>query len=238
LSALLGNRIFRIFVSSYLQRNSPPELTVASISEIISPTAKPKAASEGTIVKTLAALLPLLAALASVSTAQAASEILTAPQISAKSSTVSVPLDRSSVTEAGAIVSSINDGALFGTVGFFHEYEDGFTLGGRAVLPMQYSHDAQVYAAQGVGRFMLSYDANQMYLEATISEDIFTKQGETLLTTMVGANYGYMRVISQDVRIGAAIGLDYSRDRIEDNAFAFNSPTVYNKFAIMGSLYF
>ena len=146
--------------------------------------------------------------------------------------------DRQNLTEAGFQYSSLNNGTPFGTAGLFHEFNNGFTAGLRGYVPLQYSKVAQAYLGELVARFMLVNETNQMYLEGTFTQGFFNDQLGTMPFLMGGANYGYMRRINSDFKLGASIGVDYANARITQDSFSTGSPIIYNKIALSGSYYF
>jgi hypothetical protein len=103
---------------------------------------------------------------------------------------------------------------------------------------LQYSKIAQAYLGELVARFMLVNEVNQMYLEGTATQGFFNDQQGTMPFLMAGANYGYMRRINSDFKLGASIGVDYANARITQDSFSTSSPIIYNKIALSGSYYF
>ena len=91
-----------------------------------------------------------------------------------------------------------------------------------------------------VARFMLINDTNQMYVEGTATQGFFNDQYQygTTAFVMAGANYGYMRRINSDIKIGASIGIDYSTARISQDQLVTGAGIIYNKIALSGSYYF
>lgn len=141
------------------------------------------------------------------------------------------------LTEASVQYSSINNGSVFAAVGLMHEWDNGFALGVRGYVPMQYTKQDAAYMAQIAARFLLMNDVNQMYVEGTVTEGFFNDAVGTNSFQMIGADYGFTRKITKEISVGGVLGIDFSPTRIAQDTTASGS-TFYNKIAVVGNYYF
>lgn len=148
-----------------------------------------------------------------------------------------VSTEKANLTEAGFHYSSINDGSAFATVGLIHEFANGFALGMRGFLPMQYTKQSQAYMGQLVSRFILLNENDQMYIEGTMAQGFFNGTYSGMPFVTIGADYGYSHKINNQIALGGSLGIDYSNQRITQDDMT-NRRTLYSKFSLNGSYYF
>src|SRR5665213_2080635 len=139
----------------------------------------------------------------------------------------SVSTEKTNITEAGFHYTSINDGSAFATVGLIHEFDNGFAIGARGFLPMQYTKQAQAFMGQAIARFILLNEIDQMYVEGTIAQGFFngTENGQPFAT--LGADYGYMHKFTDKIALGGSLGMDYSGQRITQDTVS-DQRTLYS----------
>jgi hypothetical protein len=152
--------------------------------------------------------------------------------------------DKANITEAGFHYSSINDGSAYATVGVVHEFDNGFALGVRAFLPVEFNNQAQAYIGEAMGRFILYNEVDlamnsldQMYIEGTLAQGFFNGEGDGHPFVLMGADYGYMHHFTDKFAAGGNLGLDYSGQRITHGDYS-NDRTLYSKLTLLGSYTF
>lgn len=160
------------------------------------------------------------------------SSISTHPPQSAMVSTTN------NLTEIGMEYSSINNGTPYATVGLIHEFSNGFSLGVRGDLPLQFASQSNSYIGQILGRFMLMNEINQMYLEPVLGEAFFNGVGPATNFAMFGLGYGYNRVLMKDLVVGAHVGVDYASARVVGDNVYSGERTFYSRIGLSGSYYF
>lgn len=146
-------------------------------------------------------------------------------------------LTAQNLTEGGVSYTSLNDGSAYATVALIHEWSSGFGLGVRGFLPMQYTKQDSAYMGQVLARFIILNDANQIFVEPTVTQGFFNTPSQTLAFTNAGFDIGYQRQIRPDISVGGRLGADYSNSRITGGELATAS-TIYNKIAVTGAYYF
>ena len=176
-------------------------------------------------------LLMTLASISAFTFAQSNAVSLNAKDLALVSS-------KSNTMEAGMAVSSINNGTVFATISYMHEYQEGYALGVRGNLPLEFSKQSNTYAVQGVGRFMFVNDVNRMYLEANLTQGFFNDIRGTKPFWMIGGDYGYARMITRQLSVGGRIGLDFATARLSRNEINRGASTLYNTIALEGSYFF
>lgn len=159
-------------------------------------------------------------------------------QLSTNAHQVTQIMEHNNVTEAGFQMSSINNGSAFASLSVAHEFDNGFDLGIRGLLPMEYSKQAQAYMGQIYGRFMLVNDINQMYIEINGTQGFFNAPEGTDAFNMIGAGYSYTRHLTAQFAASALIGVDYSGTRLSHDEVISSSPTFYNHIGVSGSYFF
>jgi hypothetical protein len=159
-------------------------------------------------------------------------------QVSTRASQFTTAETLNNITEAGFQISSINDGSVFASLAVTHEFENGFDLGVRGLLPMEYRKQAQAYMGEVFGRFMMVNDVNQMYIETNLTQGFFNTNYGTVAFGMVGASYGYTRHIGKQFALGALIGVDYSPSQLSHDGVFNHSSTLYNHIGVSGGYYF
>lgn len=141
-------------------------------------------------------------------------------------------------TEAGFTTSSINGGSTFATVSLGHEFENGFTLGARGLMPMNFARESQIYLGQVFGRFPFLNAQNILYIEPRITQGFFSAEGGgTNYFAMFGATYGYIRRFKGDFALGINIGADYAPSRPARNQFV-SSSAILSQLGLTGGYYF
>lgn len=155
-------------------------------------------------------------------------------QITMKTESAKVDLTKYNSSEAGIGYSSIDNGTAFIQMALVHEFQNGFALGGRANLPMQYSRNQQIYSGQLLARFMIMNNVNKMYIEPALTQALLNGDYGNHTFLALGASYGFMREIKRDMILGARVGIDGSGTRVANGTFR-ESQTFYNSIALMGS---
>lgn len=142
------------------------------------------------------------------------------------------------LTEVGLTYSSISNGMSFASVGVIHEYENGFSLGARGLMPLQFTDNSQIYMGQVVGRFMILNEANQIYVDTTLGLAYANQKDEGASFGVGGLAVGYLHQIQRDLKVGASLGADYSYRRIEDGTVVTTGGTLNNRLGINGTYAF
>lgn len=151
--------------------------------------------------------------------------------------TESLTLENSNVTEAGLRFSSVNDGSVYATVGVIHEFENGFGLGVRGYMPVEFKNQSQAYMGEIVSRFMLLNAEDQMYIDGSLTGAFFNGKGNGEGFALIGAEWGYKHQFTPQIAAGGNIGVDYSDRRVSDNTIS-NDSTLYSKASVFGAFYF
>jgi hypothetical protein len=133
--------------------------------------------------------------------------------------------------------SSINNGSAFATVGGLHEFDNGFAVGARGYLPLQYVQ-AQAYMLQAVGRFFLMNNENHLYVDGTLTYGFFNNRtSDTASFQMLGTEIGFSHNLDKQFSVGGEIGVDFSPYRIAQDTVS-TARTFYNKIAVTGKYTF
>ena len=140
-------------------------------------------------------------------------------------------------TEAGMTYSSMNNGTAFINIGVVHEFTNGFALGVRGGLPMQYSRDNQLYSGEILGRFMLLNETNRMYIEPTITQFLFNDNTGTNPFMAIGSNFAFVRQINKDMSVGGLLGANYASTRVVRGVWQ-DTEAINSQFGVTGSYAF
>jgi hypothetical protein len=141
-------------------------------------------------------------------------------------------------TEAGFQYSSINNGSAFAHIAIIHEFKNGFSIGARGLMPMNYTSDSQIYQGQAFGRFIILNEITQMHIEPSITQVIVSDDAGTHPIPMFGAAYGISRIIKNNLAVGGQIGVDFAGDRIAHNEIRSGTSTIYNRLSVNGTYAF
>ncbi|MBX3020852.1 MAG: hypothetical protein KF799_04185 [Bdellovibrionales bacterium] len=151
----------------------------------------------------------------------------------------SIDFTKNNFTEVGFSMSSINNGSRFTNMVIAHDFANGFTLGARGLIPIDYGRGSETYMGQVFGRFPILNAENIIYIEAAITQGFFN--ADTLNGTdpfaMLGATYGYARRFKNDFSAGLALGVDWSTSRISRDIIVSSSSLV-NHVTLTGGYYF
>lgn len=149
-----------------------------------------------------------------------------------------VDFSKNNFTEIGYQLSSINNGSSYTNLALAHDFDNGFTLGVRGSLPMEFTRESQTYLGQVFGRFPLMNAENILYIELTAGSGMFTgDQVSNRVFGMVGGTYGYVRRFPGDFSAGLNVGVNYATSRITKDVFVSRS-TIVNHIAFTGGYYF
>ncbi len=139
-------------------------------------------------------------------------------------------------TEFGIMSSSINSGTRFANVGIMRQWQNGFELGVRGLMPVDFERETQTYMGQLFMRFDFVNAVNVMFLETSLFQGFFSDFGTTAFAGF-GATYGYRRELMNDFTAGVNIGVDWSTSRISRDNISDVS-ALYSRLGVVGGYNF
>jgi hypothetical protein len=141
--------------------------------------------------------------------------------------------------EAGIVVSSMNSTYTFASMAMTHMFSKEFGLGLRAMMPLQFSKEEQLYLGQALIRFgLIEAGPSSMYFEGALTQAFYSAPGASDSFNMVGLSAGYLRRLKNGFSAGGLLGVDWSQARMKGDAITPNSSILYNKFAFVGTYNF
>lgn len=141
-------------------------------------------------------------------------------------------------TEFSLLGTSFNSGSMMSAIAAIHEFDNGYALGARGLLPLTTGGEAQVYMAQLFSRVYLTNDENITYFEVSLGEVFFNQPSGTDYTASIGLEYGYKRQITNQFSAGASMGVEYAGARMANDNFYNNTGYLYNKLGLNASYYY
>lgn len=140
-------------------------------------------------------------------------------------------------TEAGTAITSLNNGTQLFSLAGFYEFDNGYALGGRTLLPVG-GGNYQVYKLELLGRMFITNDDNITFLEANLSEIAFNRPNGADFGTSLGLSYGYKHQFTNSFSVGGAAGLELATGTLAHNEFNGTRGRLYNRLDITASYYY
>lgn len=140
-------------------------------------------------------------------------------------------------TEFGVMVSSINSGSQFTSLGLLHKFAGDWEIGVRGLLPMNLEREAQVYQGHAFLRYDFINQKNVLFLEGSIYQGLYSRLGNELFAGF-GGTYGFRRNFTRELNAGINLGADYSSSRISRDTIASSVGAFYTRMTVSGGYNF